>query len=169
MEITTMNSYKMTAAITILLLSPAIAICSDNPTNAINKVLNAFHKAASDSDYPAYFDKFAQNAFFLGTDASERWSLEEFKRYAKPAFEAGRGWHYDVVARNVEIKGDVAWFDEQLNNSHLGRCRGTGVLIQTDNGWKVAHYSLTLLVPNKIADKVGAESMAIMGMQGQAR
>ena len=131
--------------------------------------MNTFHKAASESDYLAYFSKFSPNVYFLRTDASEHWSLEEFKDYAKPAFDAGRGWHYEVVERNVQIKGHVAWFDEQLNNRHLGRCRGTGILIKTDNGWKVAHYSLTILVPNETADNVAAESSAIMGLNGRMR
>jgi len=164
-----MKSYNFTAAILILLITPTIAVSYDEPTYAVDKVMNAFHKAASDSDYQAYFSKFSPNAYFLGTDASERWSLEEFKAYAQPVFDAGRGWHYEVVERNVQINGHVAWFDEQLNNRHLGRCRGTAILIQTDNGWKVAHHNLTLLVPNEIADKVAAESLAIMGLNGRMR
>ena len=86
-----MKSYNFTAAILILLVTPAIAVSSDEPTYAVDKVMNTFHKAASESDYLAYFSKFSPNVYFLRTDASEHWSLEEFKDYAKPAFDAGRG------------------------------------------------------------------------------
>lgn len=156
----------LSAFLSMLLVS-GLAKSSDDPVIAVNKVMNEFHLAASQSEYETYFNMFTDDAYFLGTDASERWSLDEFKHYAKPAFDGGKGWHYDVIERNVKIRDDVAWFDEQLDNSHLGRCRGTGVLIKTATGWKIEHYSLTLLVPNQIADKVGAESMALMNPTGK--
>ena len=57
-----MKSYNFTAAILILLITPTIAVSYDEPTDAVDKVMNAFHKAASDSDYQAYFSKFSPNA-----------------------------------------------------------------------------------------------------------
>ncbi|MGA1737348.1 MAG: nuclear transport factor 2 family protein [Pseudomonadales bacterium] len=36
----------------------------------------------------------------------------------------------------------------------MGPCRGTGVLRKTAEGWRIAHYSLTLLVPNELAQGV---------------
>jgi len=126
----------------------------------INALLDGFHKAASTGSYDDYFNRYANNSVFLGTDKSERWSIEEFKAYAKPAFERG-GWHYDVIERHVmfgESPG-IAWFDEILDNAGFGKCRGTGVVVKTDDSWKVAHYSLSLLIPNDIAHAVGKQSM----------
>ena len=37
-------------------------------------------------------------------------------------------------------------------------CLGTGVVEQIDGEWKIAHYSLTLLIPNDIAEAVGKQS-----------
>jgi hypothetical protein len=37
---------------------------------------------------------FAPDGIFIGTDATERWTVAEFKAYAKPHFDKGRGWTY---------------------------------------------------------------------------
>ncbi len=136
----------------------------------INKLVDHFHKSAASADFDGYFASFAPDAHFLGTDATERWGVDDFKQYAAPAFASGKGWTYKVLSRNVETRttsGDVAWFDEILANNHLGRCRGTGVVLRTEAGWKIVHYSLTLLIPNAIADEVGRQTMAVDGLQGQ--
>ena len=38
--------------------------------------------------------------------------------------------------------------------TRMGPCRGTGVLRKTADGWRIAQYSLTLLVPNDLAQSV---------------
>jgi hypothetical protein len=63
-----------------------------------------------------------------------------------------------VIERNWEGHGDTRWFDEILFNEKLGHCRGTGVVEYSDGEWKIAHYSLTLLIPNDIAEAVGKQS-----------
>lgn len=154
---------KLVSALLIAILTmPAMA---DEAT--LNDLMEGFHKAASNADFDAYFSRFADESVFLGTDASERWPIEAFKAYAKPHFDAGRGWTYRTVDRHWRIHGDVAWFDEQLDNENLGRCRGSGVAIKENGEWKVAHYSLTLLIPNEIADEVAAMSMQAMATDAQ--
>ena len=101
---------------------------------------------------------------FLGTDKSERWTIEEFKVYAEPAFEDGHGWTYSVKERNWEGEGNTRWFDEVLLNEKLGHCRGTGVVELIDGEWKIAHYALTMLVPNDIAAEVGAQTQRAEGI-----
>jgi hypothetical protein len=61
--------------------------------------------------------------------------------------------------RNIVLDEDTAWFDEVLFNERLGRCRGTGVIIKSQNKWKVAYYSLTLLIPNEIAVDIGEQTI----------
>lgn len=123
----------------------------------IHQLLDGFHLAAANADFNGYFSRFSDKGVFLGTDASERWTLEEFRRYAKPAFDNGRGWTYKVMSRNIVLGelNNTAWFDEVLTNEKLGRCRGTGVVVRIKDHWKVAYYSLTLLIPNEIAAEVG--------------
>jgi hypothetical protein len=91
---------------------------------------------------------------YLGTDASERWTLPEFRAFCEPYFARGQGWSYEPRRRHVTVRGDLAWFDEELWNETYGRCRGTGVLRRDGGTWHIVHYSLTLLVPNELAREV---------------
>ena len=123
---------------------------------SVEDELNDFHRAAADADFERYFSHFSQTSVFLGTDASERWSKREFMEYARPSYAAGKGWTYQVLERHVSYStdGDVAWFDERLNNKNLGECRGSGVLVIEGDRWKVSQYNLTIPVPNDIVDAV---------------
>jgi len=118
--------------------------------------LDGLHRAAAEADETAYFDLFAPDAVFLGTDPAERWTREEFRAWAHPHFASGHGWTYSVVERHLELAPDLAtaWFDERLSNASYGECRGTGVLRRLDGGWKVAQYNLTIPVPNALAGEL---------------
>jgi len=119
----------------------------------INKVLNSFHQAAANADEKAYFDSLSEDAIFLGTDASERWTKNEFKAFVVPYFSKGQGWLYTPTKRNINLieKGQVAFFDELLSSESYGTCRGSGVLIKTKQGWKISQYNLSIPMPNGIA------------------
>lgn len=120
---------------------------------AVGYALDQLHDAASKADGERYFNLFAPDAVFLGTDATERWTIEQFKAYAKPFFDAGTGWTYQMRQRNIFIDSDsnTAWFDEVLHNDKYGKCRGTGVLVKHNDGWKIAQYNLMFPIPNDIA------------------
>ncbi len=122
----------------------------------LDALLNGLHLDAHKGNFESYFDRYSTDAVFLGTDKTERWTIEEFKAYAKPAFSDGHGWTYSVIERNWEGDGNTRWFDEILLNEKLGHCRGTGVVELINGEWKISHYALTMLVPNSIAAKVGA-------------
>ena len=121
-------------------------------------LLDGLHQDAHEGNFQSYFNRYSSDAIFLGTDKAERWTIEEFKAYAKPAFEDGHGWTYTLVERNWEGDGDTRWFDEILFNEKLGHCRGTGVIQLIKNEWKIAHYALTMLVPNSIAEEIGSQT-----------
>lgn len=134
-----------------MLLLPVTA-AAQNAIVAIGAVLDEFHAAAAAGDWPRYFDLMHADGIFLGTDASERWTRTEFEAYA-----AGRsGWTYTPRSRNVALTpdGNSAWFDELLDSSSYGTSRGTGVLVRTVDGWKIAQYHLTFPVPNPLARQV---------------
>lgn len=120
---------------------------------AIAEQLDDFHDAASKADGERYFKHFADGAVFLGTDATERWTQDEFKAYAEPYFSKGKGWTYVAVDRNVTLSSDrtIAWFDERLEAPHMGECRGSGVMVLVGKTWKIAQYNLTIPVPNDLA------------------
>lgn len=114
--------------------------------------LESFHQAAAEADGETYFALFAPGAIFLGTDPLERWTIAEFKAFAKPYFDDGRGWTYTATRRFVGLSPDgyTAWFDEDLTNASYGMTRGTGVLQRIGNDWRIAQYSLSIPVPNDL-------------------
>lgn len=123
---------------------------------AVSRSLDALHEAASKADGERYFALFAPNAVFLGTDATERWTIAEFKEYAMGRFNRGNGWTYHKTSRFVYISEDqkTAWFDENLHNENYGKCRGSGVLVKIEGDWKITQYNLTIPIPNSLAREV---------------
>lgn len=130
----------------------AKAVEPGNPEAATDEVLTNFHAAASEANGDLYFSLFAEGAVFMGTDATERWSVDQFKAFAEPYFSKGRGWTYKKTERHIFVSadGETAWFDEMLWNDTYGTCRGTGVLIRTEDGWRIAQYNLSIPIPNDL-------------------
>jgi len=153
---------RLSAWFTILLaltLHPTM-LHADGTDDAINQLIDGLHEDAGSANFSNYFSRFAPDAVFLGTDRHERWSIEDFKAYAKPHFDAGRGWRYEVRERYLAGSGDTRWFDEVLWNEKYGHCRGTGVVTKTPQGWLISHYSLAFLIPNESAADVGVITKA---------
>ena len=143
--------------ILVLVLRP-LEVKADDQHVVIDALLDGLHQDAHEGNFESYFARYTSDAIFLGTDKTERWTIDELKAYAKPAFADGNGWTYSVVERNWEGDGDIRWFDEILFNEKLGHCRGTGVVKLINDEWKIVHYALTMLVPNVIAAEVGAQT-----------
>ena len=122
----------------------------------VDIVLDDFHKAAAEADGTRYFNHFAKLGYFIGTDATERWTVAEFRKYADPVFAKGKGWTYHPRDRHLFYApgGKIAWFDEMLDNKHYGETRGTGILVREDDDWKIAQYHLTVPVPNSLLGEV---------------
>lgn len=149
---------RLLAILTAVLVT---ASCSSEPREGdvekakteISETLDAFHAAAAAADGKTYFSLFAENGVFLGTDKKERWPLADFKAFAEPIFAEGQGWTYVMTERHIELSpdGGTAWFDELLRNEAYGTSRGSGVLVKTDDGWKITQYALTFPIPNELA------------------
>ena len=141
-------------------LFAVLSVLSASPETDVEAVIDRMHQAASRADGQDYFNQFTPDARFIGTDATERWSLTAFRAYAEPYFARGRGWTYVPRERTVTIAPIgcrcVAWFDEILDNESYGQVRGSGVLSLTDDGWKIEQYVLSFTVPNDRADDVVA-------------
>lgn len=122
------------------------------PTAAVNAVLDDWHKAASQADEARYFGYFTPDAVYLGTDATERWTRDEFRAWAKPYFAKGQAWSFTAVSRHVSFSKDgaVAWFDEALSTTNMGPARGSGVLVKSGGTWKIAQYNLSVPIPNDL-------------------
>ena len=116
----------------------------------INTLLDDWHRAAATADFQDYFDLMAEAGVFVGTDATEHWDKTEFMEFSKPYFDRGKAWDFTPLERNLFVHpgGNIAWFDELLD-TWMQLCRGSGVVVREDGNWKIAHYVLSLAVPNE--------------------
>lgn len=121
----------------------------------ISLVLNLLNEYASKADFQKYFDLFAKESTFIGTDATEIWNKKEFMSFAKPFFDKGKGWNFKSLKRNITLNDSktIAWFDELLE-TQMKICRGSGVLEKIDGEWKIRQYVLSMTVPNDVANDV---------------
>jgi len=137
----------------VTLLTSVLAACAHAPQRpaseqAVASALDDFHDAAARADEDRYFAHFAPGGVFLGTDATERWDLPAFRAYAHPHFAQGKAWSFRAARRAVTVRGDRAWFDEDLITQNLGPARGSGVLSLQDGKWLIEQYVLSVTVPN---------------------
>ncbi len=134
-----------------LVALPAAAATRKTAAQEIDRFLNAWHKAAAVADAKTYFDSLAAGAIFLGTDARERWSKEEFQKWAAPYFSRQSAWTFSASRRQVYLStdGSTAWFDEDLVSAHYWPCRGSGVLEKVAGHWKIRQYNLAFTIPNE--------------------
>lgn len=146
---------ELVAALALAFQTPAAA---DPAVDEVAAVLDRLNAASTAADGPAYFSLFTPEARFVGTDASEHWTLAEFRAFAEPHFARGNGWSYPATERTITIAPIdcrcVAWFEEKLINDSYGVTRGSGVLRLTDDGWRIEQYVLSFAVPNDRARAV---------------
>ncbi len=121
----------------------------------ISKVLDDLNTFAATADYKNYFDLFAEESTFIGTDATEVWNKKEFMAWAKPFFDKGKAWNFTSLKRSITFSkdGNYAWFDEVLD-TQMKICRGSGVLEKIGGKWKIRQYVLSTTVPNEVIDEV---------------
>jgi uncharacterized protein (TIGR02246 family) len=140
----------------LLLNAILLLTAQPNPTAAVAAVLDDWHRAAAEANEERYFGHFTADAVFLGTDATERWDRDAFRKYAHPHFAKGKAWSFKATRRAVTLGpgGDVAWFDEDLDTPNLGPARGSGVLVRVGKEWKIAQYNLSVPIPNALFPEV---------------
>ena len=137
----------------------------------VNKVMDLWHRAAGKANFEEYFDLMDDSSIFIGTDATERWNKQQFMAYAKPHFDKGKAWNFTSLERNVIFSedGKTAWIDELLN-TQMKICRGSGVLEKKNAKWVIKHYVLSMTIPNELVDQVvplkaGIEDKIIEGLK----
>lgn len=139
-------------------LASLSAMAQPDPDAALKQQVNAFvdswHDDAANSR-PAFFDKIARDGVYIGTDKRELWKRDDFKAWAKKAFERPTAWAFKPLQRNVYVAPDktVIWFDELLD-TQMGICRATGILHKSGSSFEIDHYQLSIAVPNEISSKV---------------
>jgi hypothetical protein len=130
-------------------------ITNSSTKKDINYLVNKWHKDVASVNYDSYFDLMDTESIFIGTDNSENWTKEAFQKFAKPFFDRKKTWEFTSIERHIYFSKNhnIAWFDELLN-TWMGICRGSGVLEFNDNKWKLKHYVLSVTVPNEEMKKV---------------
>lgn len=128
---------------------------SEKQKQEITNLLDQWHSAAGEANSDTYFSLMAEDAVFIGTDPTENWVKPEFKEWSRPYFERGRAWDFTAIERNIFTAQDceLAWFDELLD-TQMGICRGSGVVMKEDGTWKIKHYVLSIAIPNENVEEV---------------
>jgi len=123
--------------------------------SAINQFLDQWHLDVASFDYDAYFQKMAETSIFVVTDASEVWTKQEFQEFSKPYFDKRETWNFKAFDRNVYLDENTrtAWFDELLD-TWMGTCRGSGVVVFEEEDWRIQHYVLSVAIPNESIKEV---------------
>jgi len=116
----------------------------------LNLLLDNWHQAAAVADEDVFFETLDSKAIYLGTDPNERWLKSEFIDWGMRYFERDTAWAFKPYNRNWEFTKDFqyAWFDELLE-THMGICRGSGILEKQGEDWKIKHYNLALTIANE--------------------
>lgn len=143
---------KIISLISLILAIGAAPVAASDDRVVINALMDGFHDAAAQADAQRYLGYFTRDGVFMGTDDWERWPLDpDFREYVAERFKGGKGWTYKALERHIAFSPDhrVAWFDEITKSEKWGLFRGTGVLLKQDDYWKIAHYSMSVLVPNE--------------------
>ncbi len=148
---------KLLAVLTVITLSgcESVRVDDTDSKNEINVTLDTWHKAAAGANYNAYFSLMSDDAIFIGTDATENWNKTAFQAYAKPHFDKGKAWSFTALERHIYLDktGKTAWFDELLN-TQMKICRGSGVLVKIGQEWKIKQYVLSMTIPNDNSSEV---------------
>jgi len=115
----------------------------------IEYMLDQWHTAAAKADSSTYFGLMTPTSIYVGTDATEVWTKSDFLSFAAPYFRKGNAWDFRKISRNIysDKYSTKVWFDELLD-TWMGVCRGSGLVVKTSEGWKVEHYVLSVTVSN---------------------
>jgi len=143
------------AVLIIIMICFGQLMAQENSRQELDKLINKWHKAASEADFETYFGILADDGVFIGTDASENWQNDDFRAFSKPYFDKGKAWSFTTIERNIYVNesDNFAWFDELLD-TRMEICRGSGVLQKEDGQWKIKHYVLSITIPNEQVDHV---------------
>ena len=142
--------------LTLLFTSCKTIDISELPTKEnINKIVSNWHNDAKNANFNNYFNRISNDGFYIGTDQNEIWTKEEFQTFSKPYFDKKNTWDFKTIKRNIFFSKDknVAWFNELLD-TWMGTCRGSGVLALENGVWKIKQYVLSVTIPNSEIKKV---------------
>ncbi|MEN8732479.1 MAG: nuclear transport factor 2 family protein [Bacteroidia bacterium] len=146
----------------IVCLSVFFCYCS-SPTPAnraelseeVATLIEQWHRDAANANLEGYIGLMDSTCNYIGTDATENWKRYEFASFCKPYFDKKKTWNFTTAQRDVRVNatGNTAWFDEILD-THMGTCRGSGALELKNGEWKLMKYVLSVAIPNESMEAV---------------
>jgi ketosteroid isomerase-like protein len=156
----------MTRRATLFTLLLVAVFTTPARADSADAVLDALHAAGAASDPAGFFAQMTEDAVVLGLDGTGPLAGHTLRNHVDGRFAAGDAWGYRSTERAVRYSGDgnVAWFTESLENPGGGHSWGSGVLLRTGTGWKVAQYSVTVVTSS--AGTGSARSSAAAGSGG---
>ncbi len=143
-----MKKYNLVIICSIILFA-CNHMDKDKEEVKLNQFMDEWHHSAAIADEDIFFGSLDSNAVYLGTDPNERWLKHEFMDWGLKYFERDTAWAFTPYNRVWEFSEDMsyAWFDELLK-THMGICRGSGVVKRYNDEWKIKHYNLALTISN---------------------
>lgn len=143
------NKFRLLGFIFILILSSCNTLVPPKEKD-IAVFINDWHKAAAEAKIESYFGMMSEDAIYIGTDASERWTKKEFYDFCEPYFSKGKAWNFKPYNRQIYYSkdGKTIWFDELLE-TWMGVCRGSGVISINNDTFKITHYHLSVTINNE--------------------
>jgi ketosteroid isomerase-like protein len=150
-----MKALFLSLAVLTLVSFDSLQYKESDEKEQVNRTLDAWHKAAAEANAKVYFGMMTEDAIYIGTDPTENWDLKAFQAFAKPYFDRGKAWDFKAIERHIyfDKSGKLAWFDELLN-TQMKICRGSGVLVKIGKEWKIKHYVLSMTIPNDNTNEV---------------
>ncbi|MEJ6661352.1 MAG: nuclear transport factor 2 family protein [Bacteroidota bacterium] len=146
----------------VIVLSLLLCFCSapqeidkDATALQIDSLMNQWHSDAANANLNEYVGLMDSTCVYIGTDATENWIRDDFAAFCKPYFDQKTTWDFTTVQRKVRVSetGNTAWFDEILD-THMGTCRGSGALELKNGKWKLMQYVLSIAIPNESMEEV---------------
>ncbi len=150
-----MKTLFLTIGLLLLVSFDSLGNKQSDDKKLVATTIDSWHKAAAEANFDTYFGLMDDDAVFIGTDPTENWNKKDFQKYAKPFFDKGKAWNFTVLERNIyfDKSGKLAWFNELLD-TQMKICRGSGVLIKIGKEWKIKQYVLSMTIPNENTNEV---------------
>lgn len=128
---------------------------STGTVEQIDSLMNQWHTDAANANFNGYIGLMDSTCNYIGTDATENWMRDDFAAFCKPYFDKKTTWDFTTMQRDIRINEtkNTAWFDEILD-THMGTCRGSGALELKNGKWKLMQYVLSVAIPNESMKEV---------------
>ena len=113
--------------------------------------LSSVEPVAAIGDSVGFFSRMTEDALYLGTDETERWTRTTMGKDLGKFFNGKKAWHfiaYNRIYTALDDKNTIL-FDESLK-TWMGPCKSTGMLRKVKGKWLISYYNLNVAVSNAV-------------------